>query len=202
MKRYRSLIDVSELPTFTFGRSAITWWGTLGFAAIEGTSLVVCAVAYLYMRKNVYQWPPPPTHLPGVVLPGIGAAFLALTNIMNYHLHKGVRRMDLSATRRGMLIMSILGAIAIVFRVYDFRELNTHWDSNAYSSAAWVTVGFHAGLLAFEVIETWVFTALMWFGPVEGKHFADADDNCFYWYFMSLVWLPIYVLIYWSPRLL
>jgi cytochrome c oxidase subunit 3 len=202
MKRYRSLIDVSELPTFVFGRGATTWWGTLGFATIEGTSLLVCAVAYLYMRKNVYHWPPPPTHLPGVVLPGIGAAFLALTNIMNYRLHKAVRRMDLDATKWGMLIMSVLGAIAIVFRVYDFRELNTHWDSNAYSSAAWVTVGFHAGLIAFEAIETWVFTALMWFGPVEGKLFADADDNCFYWYFMSLVWLPIYVLIYWSPRLL
>jgi cytochrome c oxidase subunit 3 len=202
MKRYRSLIDVSDLPTFTFGRSAITWWGTLGYMAIEGMSLVVCAVTYLYLRKNVYHWPPPPTQLPGVFLPGIGAAFLALTNIANYWLHQAARRLDLGATRIGFLILSVLGAIAIVFRVYDFRELNTHWDSNAYASAAWLTVGFHAALLVFEVIETWVFTALMWFGPVEGKHFSDADDNCLYWYFMSLIWLPLYVLIYWSPRLL
>jgi heme/copper-type cytochrome/quinol oxidase subunit 3 len=202
MKRYRSLIDVSELPTFVFGRAAITWWGTLGFIAIEAMSLVVCAVAYIYLRKNVYQWPPPPTILPGVVLPGIGAAFLALTNIANYRLHRAVRRMDIDASKSGFLVMSVLAAIAIAFRVYDFRELNTHWDSNAYSSAAWVTVGFHAGLIVFEAIETWVFTALVWFGPLEGKHFADADDNCFYWYFMSLVWIPLYFVIYWSPRLL
>jgi heme/copper-type cytochrome/quinol oxidase subunit 3 len=202
MKRYRQMIDVSNLPTFVFGRDAITWWGTIGFAAIEGMSLIVCGVAYLYLRKNVYHWPPPPTRLPGVLLPGIGAAFLALTNIANYWLHRAVRRLDIGKTKQGFLIMSILGAIAIAFRVYDFRELNTHWDSNAYSSAAWVMVGFHAGLLVFEVIETWVFTALVWLGSLEGKHFADADDNCFYWYFMSLVWLPIYVLIYWSPRLL
>ena len=63
MKRYRPTIDVSNLPTFVFGREAITWWGTVGFAAIEGMSLVVCAVAYLYLRKNVYHWPPPPTRL-------------------------------------------------------------------------------------------------------------------------------------------
>lgn len=202
MKRYRPMIDVSDLPTFTFGRSAITWWGTLGYMAIEGMSLVVCAVAYLYFRKNVHHWPPPPTAWPGVVLPGIGAAFLALTNIANWRLQVAARRLDLKGARVWFLALTVLGAIAIVFRVYDFRQLNTHWDSNAYSSAAWVTVGFHAALLVFEVIETWVFTALMWFGSVEGKHFADADDNCLYWYFMSLIWLPLYVLIYWSPRLL
>jgi Heme/copper-type cytochrome/quinol oxidase, subunit 3 len=126
MKRYRPMMDLSELPTFTFGRSAITWWGTLGYMAIEGTSLLVCAVTYLYFRKNVYQWPPPPTHLPGVVLPGIGAVFLALTNITNYRLQKAARRLDLGKTRMGFLVLSILGAIAIGFRVYDFRELNTH----------------------------------------------------------------------------
>lgn len=201
MKRYQPLIDLSELPTFTFGRSAITWWGTLGFMLIEGTTLVVCAASYLYFRKNVYEWPPAPTALPGVLLPGIGAAFLVLTNIANYRLQRAARRLDVRATRIGFLVMSVLAAIAIVFRVYDFRQLNTHWDSNAYSSAAWVTVGFHASLVAFEALETWVFTALLWFGPVEGKHFSDVDDNCFYWYFMSLVWVPLYLLIYWSPRL-
>jgi len=202
MKRYVPLIDVSELPTFTFGRSAITWWGTLGYMAIEGMTLTVCAMTYLYLRKNVYEWPPAPTPLPGVLLPGIGAAFLALTNIANYRLQRAARRLNLQSTRIWFLALSVLGAIAIGFRVYDFRQLNTHWDSNAYSSAAWITVGFHASLLVFEVLETWVFTALMWFGSVEGKHFADADDNCLYWYFMSLIWIPLYVLIYWSPRLL
>src|SRR4051812_40255824 len=117
MKRYRGLIDVSELPTFTFGRSAITWWGTLGYIVIEGMTLVVCAVTYIYLRKNVYHWPPPPKSWPGVVLPGIGAAFLALTNIPNYWLHQASRRLDLPKTKIGFLVLSILGAIAIVFRV-------------------------------------------------------------------------------------
>src|SRR4051812_35222829 len=108
MKRYRPIIDVSELPTFSFGRSAITWWGTLGYIAIEGMTIVVCVVAYMYLRKNEYHWPPAPTPLPGVILPGIGAAFLALTNIANYRLHLVVRRMDLTGTKIWFLVMSIL----------------------------------------------------------------------------------------------
>ena len=97
--------------------------------------------------------------------------------------------------------MSAAALIALVLRFLDFRDLNAHRDTNAYGSAVRIAVAFHFTLLALEALETWVFTALFWFGPVEGKHFSDADDNCLYWYFMSLVWLPIYILIYWTPRL-
>src|SRR5512140_728918 len=120
MKRYRALMDVSTLPTFTFGRSAITWWGTLGYMAIEGMTLVVCAVTYLYMRKNVWEWPPAPTPLPGVLLPGIGAAFLALTNIANYQSQIAARNLNKRSLQIWFLVLSVAGAIAIAFRVYDF----------------------------------------------------------------------------------
>jgi heme/copper-type cytochrome/quinol oxidase subunit 3 len=110
--------------------------------------------------------------------------------------------MDKGGARVGFLLMSALIAIAVVLRVYDFRDINAHWDTNAYASAAWITIAFHSTLLFLQALEIWVFTALFWFGPLEGKHFSDADDNCTYWYFMSLVWIPVYMLLYWTPRLI
>lgn len=202
MKTYEKVIDVAETPTIVFGRRALTWWGTVAFICIEATTLVICITTYLYLRKNFHHWPPPPLRVPDLVRPTITALFLALTNIPNYWLHQRVRRLDKSGARVGMLMMSIAAAIAIVLRIYDFRDLNTHWDTNAYGSAAWITVAFHSTLLFLEALETWVFTALFWFGSVEGKHFGDADDNCVYWYFMTLVWIPMYMLIYWTPRLM
>ena len=133
-------------------------------------------------------------------MPTLSVAFLALTNVPNYWLHQKFRKLDKRAAAMGLLLMALLATIAVGLRVFDFRDLNTHWDSNAYSSAAWFTVGAHTSLLFFEMIETWVFVALFWFGPIEGKHFADGEDNCVYWYFMSLVWIPFYILLYWSPR--
>lgn len=201
MKEYEAVVDVSETPTIVFGRRALTWWGTVAFMCIEATTLVICMVTYLYVRKNYHQWPPPPYRVPDVIRPTISAVFLALTTIPNYWLHQRVRKLDKRGVQIGLLMMSILALIAVWLRAYDFRDLNVHWDTNAYASAAWISVAFHSTLLFLEAIETWVFTALFWFGPTEGKHFSDADDNCVYWYFMSLVWLPMYALIYWSPRL-
>jgi cytochrome c oxidase subunit III len=202
MKTYEKVIDVSDTPTIVFGRRAVTWWSTVAFIAIEATTLVICVVTYLYIRKNFHHWPPPPLRVPDLIRPTISVAFLALTNIPNYWLHQKVRQMDKGGARVGFLLMSALIAIAVVLRVYDFRDINAHWDTNAYASAAWITIAFHSTLLFLQALEIWVFTALFWFGPLEGKHFSDADDNCTYWYFMSLVWIPIYMLLYWTPRLI
>jgi len=202
MKTYDKVLDVTETPTIVFGRRASTWWGTTAFMAIEATTLVVCIAAYLYVRKNFHHWPPAPLRVPDVLRPTISVTFLALSNIANYWLSRKVRALDKRGTQIGLLVMSTIAAIAIVLRVFDFRDLNSHWDTNAYASAAWISVAFHSSLLFLEGIETWVFTALFWFGPVEGKHFSDADDNCVYWYFMTLVWVPMYALIYWTPRLM
>jgi cytochrome c oxidase subunit 1/cytochrome c oxidase subunit I+III len=180
----------------------VTWWSTVAFIAIEATTLVICVVTYLYIRKNFHHWPPPPLRVPDLIRPTISVAFLALTNIPNYWLHQKVRQMDKGGARVGFLLMSALIAIAVVLRVYDFRDINAHWDTNAYASAAWITIAFHSTLLFLQALEIWVFTALFWFGPLEGKHFSDADDNCTYWYFMSLVWIPVYMLLYWTPRLI
>jgi heme/copper-type cytochrome/quinol oxidase subunit 3 len=202
MKQYRPVIDVGELPSVVFGRRGITWWGTVGFMVIEASTLMVCAVTYLYLRKNQHTWPPEPYPLPSLTLPTIGAVLLALSNIPNRWLHNAARRLDVDGVRRGLLLMAVLATILVGVRVFAFRALNVHWDTNAYASAAWITVAFHTTLLVFEWLETCVFVALFWHGPIEGKHFVDTEDNCVYWYFMSLVWLPIYALIYVSPRFL
>ena len=202
MKSYHGVLDVTETPTVVFGRRAGTWWGTVAFICIEATTLVICVVTYLYFRKNFHHWPPPPHRVPDLLRPTISAVFLALTCVPNYWLHQKTRMLDKGGARVGLLIMSLLVVVAVILRLYDFRDLNVHWDSNAYASAAWITVAFHSTLLFLEALETCVFTALFWFGSVEGKHFSDVDDNCLYWYFMSIVWLPMYALIYWMPRLI
>ena len=94
MKTYEKVIDVSETPTIVFGRRASTWWGTTAFIAIEATTLVICTMTYLYVRKNFHHIPPAPLRVPDLLRPTLGAAFLALTNIPNYWLHQKVRRLD------------------------------------------------------------------------------------------------------------
>src|SRR3954466_2176892 len=67
-------LDVAELPSFGFSHRALTWWGTLGMIAIEGTVFVIAIVAYFYLRSHSSQWPPsslPPDLIWGTLNTGI-----------------------------------------------------------------------------------------------------------------------------------
>jgi cytochrome c oxidase subunit III len=33
------------------------------------------------------------------------------------------------------------------------------------------------------------------------RHFEDVDENAIYWRYVWLLWIPIYFMIYWVPRL-
>jgi cytochrome c oxidase subunit 3 len=37
---------------------------------------------------------------------------------------------------------------------------------------------------------------------VDTNHFSDVADNCLYWHFVVIAWLPIAALVYLGPRLL
>jgi heme/copper-type cytochrome/quinol oxidase subunit 3 len=32
------------------------------------------------------------------------------------------------------------------------------------------------------------------------RRFVDVAENSFYWNFVVLTWIPIYLVLYWSPR--
>ena len=100
------------------------------------------------------------------------------------------------------LLVSIAFAVAFtVIRGFEFGALKCSWDTNAYGSIVWVTLGFHATHLITDLLDTIVLTALMFTSPLERKRFVDVSENAFYWYFVVLVWLPLYAVIYLVPRL-
>jgi cytochrome c oxidase subunit 3 len=202
MKPMRVVADVSGLPRATFGHRSMMWWGTLGFIAIEGTTLFICVVSYFYLRRNFSTWPPEHVFRPALLIPTIQAGLMLLSNFPMASVDRAARRLDVSGVRRGMVICSVLAVIMTVLRWFEFKSLNVRWDSNAYGSAAWATVTSHGTLLLLETAETIAFTVLLFTGPIEERDLAGASDNALYWYFMSGVWIPLYVVIFLSPYLM
>jgi heme/copper-type cytochrome/quinol oxidase subunit 3 len=200
MRPERAVLDVSELPTVVFGHRNHMWWGIVAFMAIEGTTLAVCAASYLYLRRNFSAWPPPTTPLPDVLVPSLGALVMIASLAPAAWAVRAAHRFDLAALRRALVAMSLFGVALLAIRVFELRALNTHFDSNAYGSAAWLVVATHATLLLLDVADSMAFAAILFTDRVEKKHFTDAVDNSHYWYFMVLSWLPLYVLVYLSPR--
>jgi cytochrome c oxidase subunit III len=202
MRSGRALIDVSRLPTATFGPRDMMWWGTAGFIMIEGTTLFICAASYLYLRLNFETWPPQHTLRPSLLWPTVQVVLMALSNGPNLLLQRAARALDLRGVRRWVVVEAILGVIFVALRWQEFLSLNVRWDANAYGSIAWATVGFHATLLVLQAVETLVFSAFLFSGRVEEKHFSDAYDSAFYWYFMTGSWIVLYVVVFLSPRLM
>ena len=200
MSAVRVVADISGLPRTVFGHRSLMWWGTLGFIIIEGTTLFICAVTYFYLRRNFTTWPPEHIYRPALLVPTIQAGLMLLSNIPMRWADRASRKMDLAGVRKAFVICSVLAVVMTVLRWFEFRALNVRWDTTAYGSAAWATVTAHGTLLLLELAETVAFTVLLWGNDVEERDLSGVADNAFYWYFMTGVWIPLYVIVFLSPH--
>jgi heme/copper-type cytochrome/quinol oxidase subunit 3 len=194
------VINVAPLPKYAFGHRSDIWWGTLGIVAIEGTMFALVIVSYLYIKGRNTHWPPgvmPPALLWGT----LNTLVLLASLVPNELAKKAAERLDLRKVQLWMVVCIVFAVTFNVIRVFEFRALNVWWDTNAYGSVVWLLLGFHTTHILTDLLDTIVLAALMFTGPIEEKRFADVSENSFYWYFVVLVWLPIYGLIYFSPRL-
>ena len=197
----RAVLDVGDTPDVVFGVRDIMWWGTLGFVVIEGFTLAVCAVSYVYLGQNFPSWPPTGTRPPSVLVPTLHVVLMLASLPLMRWTSKAAHRFDVPKVRTGLTIATLLAAAFIALRTIELLDsLNVKWDTNAYGSAQWLVVGSHATLIAIEFVEVAGMALLFWSSRVQLKHLADAADIVFYWYFMVFGWLPLYVLCFLAPH--
>lgn len=196
----RTVLDLSRLPLHGIGPSSPTWWGTLAFMLIEGTGFALMIAVYLYLMSNAVQWPinaRPPELLAGTFM----TVLLLASLIPNALTSRWAEQQNLSKVRIGMIMMSVMGIVPLIVRVFEFQSLNVRWDDNAYGSVLWMLLGLHTTHILTDVGETLVLTALMFTRHANNlRRFGDVQDGALYWNFVVLTWLPIYGCIYWLAR--
>lgn len=198
--RHPGPLDVAALPSYAFGPRSTMWWGTLGVVAIEGTVFALAVASYFYLRGQVVSWPPgvpPPDLAWGIV----NLAVILLSAVPNHWTNRAAKAHDLRRVRIGMVTCIAFAVAFLAIRVLEFRSLNVGWDTNAYGSIVWLIMGLHTTHLITDFVDTVVLAVLMFTGPVEGRRFADVSDNAGYWDFVILAWVPLYIVVYWAPRL-
>jgi heme/copper-type cytochrome/quinol oxidase subunit 3 len=191
---------VNELPTYGFGSQSGPWWGAMAFIALEGMGFAIAIAAYLYLYAVNPTWPlnsPPPDLWPG----SLETIVFILSIIPNELVNRRARRHDLRGVRIGLIIMTLIGLGLLVIRGFEFAHLNTRWNLDAYGSVVWVVLGLHTTHLATDVADSIVLTVLMFTRHASPRRFSDVTDNVFYWNFVVIAWLPLYVLLDWTPRL-
>jgi cytochrome c oxidase subunit 3 len=197
----RAAFDAAALPLHGAHTASITWWGTSAFMLIEGTGFALAIAVYLYLWSLAPSWPL------GAPLPDLGpgtwvTAILLLSLVPNWLIERWAGQEDLRKVRIGIVVMSVFGVVPLVVRAFEFRALNTWWDSNAYGSVTWLLLGLHTTHLITDLADTLVLAAIMFTRHGRNKRrFGDVQDNALYWAFVVLTWLPIYACLYGVPRL-
>jgi heme/copper-type cytochrome/quinol oxidase subunit 3 len=197
----RLTIDVSQLPTLTFGHRNLNWWGTLGFMVIEGSTLAAAAASLLYLRGNFETWPPRPILPPDLGVPTLVLVLLLAKLVPAWLGVRAAKRIDKSGVRLWLGVALAIGVVATALRLLEFQSLNVRWDTSAYGSILWATLGLHTSLMLFDVLETAALLLLFYSDErLRLKHYGDVEDGCVYEYFLSLSWVPLYALVYLLPR--
>ena len=194
--------DVSELPTHAFGHRSLTWWGVVGFMVIEGTAFALTMAAYFFLMSQEQEWAPRPWSPPGLLAGTLFTLLILLSEIPNTMIKKAAEGYEVEAVRRVLPWMVFIGILLFVIRGFEFNSLNVLWYDSAYGSIVWALLFLHTT----HVLTDWIDTVVLWrlmktpHGH-EPRRIVDTDENSVYWRFVWLSWLPIYVLIYWLPRM-
>jgi heme/copper-type cytochrome/quinol oxidase subunit 3 len=192
-------LDVSMLPSYGFSHRSLMWWGNLGMVTIEGVAFTFMIVIYFYLRSLAIAWPDsgsPPDLRWGTV----NLVIILASAVPNYLAQETAGQCNTRKVRLWLYVCSAFGVALCAVRALEFTTLNVRWDDGAYGSVVWILMGFHTFNLVTDVLDTFVLTAVTYAKPVEGKRFVDIAENCGYWYFVVLSWLPIYAVIYFGAR--
>jgi cytochrome c oxidase subunit 3 len=197
----RPVVDLSDLPMHAGGSASATWWGTLGFMLLEGSGFALVIAIYVYLMGLAPVWPPG-GQAPDLFAGTAVTVVLLASLVPNHWIVRWAEAREIRKVRIAIVVMAVLGVLPLVLRFFEFASLNVSWDDNAYGSILWLMLGLHTTHLVTDVGETVVIAALM--ATRHGhnpRRLGDVQDNALYWTFVVLTWLPVYLCIYWVPRL-
>jgi heme/copper-type cytochrome/quinol oxidase subunit 3 len=200
-KQPRIIGDLSGLPNSASGADNIVWWGNIGFMLIEGTGFVLAIGAYLFLSSRSLHWPPPGDPLPKLLWSGIFTAGLLASALPNLWVKRRAHAHDAAGVRIGVLIMAVIGLMLLALRGFEISVLAPTWHQDAYGSVVWMLIILHTSHILTDWGDTVVQALWLFTHRIGDDQFSDVEDNCNYWSFVVIAWVPIYAIVYWLPRL-
>jgi heme/copper-type cytochrome/quinol oxidase subunit 3 len=195
-----AVVDVSSLPRGTVDSRELIWWAFAGIIAIEGTMFAITAATYLYLAVKSTDWPPLGTPLPGLLIPTLDFAALLLSIVPSVGMDRAAQRDDVKAMRLWTAWSLPVDALCVTLRFLLIRNLPFRWNSHAYGSIVWSIVGLHTFHLVASTLESILLAIIVFRERPTQKTRRDLRVDGFYWLFVTLSWVPFYVLLFLSPR--
>jgi cytochrome c oxidase subunit I+III len=195
-------VDVSGLPPYAISNQSPLFMGQVLMCLIEGSLLCMLIATYFYLRLGVDAWPGPGVRLPGLTLSSLALIPLIVSCVGSYLASEAAKK----NSRKGMLLglgLNLLFAIAfLALRALEWNSLNFTWASDAHGSIFWTILFLHSYDIVADVLMTVVLVVIVASGHYGPRQRIGVHVDSVLWYFLAGIWIPLYAVIYWGPRLI
>ncbi|ORE91391.1 cytochrome c oxidase subunit III [Stappia sp. 22II-S9-Z10] len=194
-------VDATDL-TRSSSHTHPLWWGVLLVVLIEATVVATLLTSYFYLRSQAQDWPPPGIDPPDLLWPTIVLVILPASSYTMWWAGKGGERGSKAVLAWGTGLSVSIACLALALRGLTFASYDVRWDEHAYGSMLWIITGFHFTHIASAAVGTAVVTLLALMNFYNPHRQVSVVVDTLYWYFVAFVFLPIYLVLYISPRIL
>lgn len=190
-----------SLPTLVDGTRAPGWWGIVFLVMIELVVFTSLIISYFYLKSYAPRWPAGDINVPDLFLPTVNTLVLIASALPIYWTNRAIRRNQRGQFLISLFIAMIMAGVFLWLKYVEYSDKGFNWAENAYGSIVWTMTGFHI----LHVTAVLLKSAAIWVVGVQGyfnerRHVA-VEGNALYWYFVIVIWIPLYLTIYISPRL-
>ena len=194
-------VDATDLSRLT-PRTHPLWWGILGAILIELAVVANLLTSYFYLMAQSEAWPPEGTDPPDLLWATVVLILLPLSSLTMYWAGVGSDRGARTQLALGVTLSCVIASLALVARGLQINAFDTLWSDHAYGSILWVVTGFHFTHVVSAIVGTAVVAVLAWMNFFTPQRQLGVVVDTLYWYFVAAMFLPIYLVLYWAPRVL
>jgi heme/copper-type cytochrome/quinol oxidase subunit 3 len=198
----RRTLDVSSLPPYAISNQSPLFWGQTLMCLIEGSLLCMLIATYFYLRLGVDVWPGPGVHLPRLSLASWALIPLVGSCVGSYLASEAAKKNSRSGMLFGLGLNLGLAIVFLVLRGLAWNSLNFTWASDAHGSIVWAILFLHSYDIIADVLMTAVLFVMVATGHYGPRQRIGVHVDSVLWYFLVGIWIPLYGVIYWAPRLI
>lgn len=195
-------LDVSHLEPYEISSQAPLWWGQLILVFIEATMFSLLIACYFYARLRVDVWPPPGDQFPHLLLPTVALIPLLISAGGCYWASEAAKKNEWRGMVMGLLLNLVTAAVFLIMRIVEWHSLNFSYKADQMGSYVWAFLGLHSFDYVAGMIETVVLLGCVLTGRYGEKQRLGVHVDSIVWYFVVAIWIPIYIVVYWGPRIL
>lgn len=189
------------LPDVLAGSRAPIWWAMILVVAIETTVFFTFMSGYFYLAVVSPPWPPPGVEPPDLLLPVINTGVLITSTLVLLWGTRGLRAGNLKRFKIGVGVAALLEGVFFTIKMVVTTGLKFGWSSHAYGSAFATLDRLHSVHVVVAILMAVVVEALALQGYFTSERRAGAEVVNIYWQFVALIWLPVFFVLFLSPRI-